>query len=254
MERISHLLLPPRRSSSAPTFGAMTVLALLLVSGLRLAAQAPDPTPLVPPIIPHNTRQSPGTTIDYKSVAFYLRSGNAMDAEGKDIPYTQVFDIKANQVPLNQAWRSFEEALKVSTPSKRIEGWSSRSDKTPGPRVNLDLDAATPATVLTVLTRLAKEHGVEPYQAPDPRDLGPFMVNVYTLKNGQVVLNFHARQVSPAYLDQLLQTARTLKPGLGIGNNRDADTYPGPKVDAIFEGLTLEELEARIRKLQAEAK
>lgn len=254
MERITQLLLPPRRTSTAPAFGATGVLTLLLVSGLHLAAQTPDPTPAVAPTIPQSTRNLPDVTIDYKNTALYLRSSNAKDAEGKAIPYTQVFDIKANQVPLNQAWRSFEEALKVGSASKSVEGWSRRSETTPGPRVNLDLNGATPATVLAVLNRLAKEYGVEPYQAPDQRDPGPFVVSAYTLKSGQVVLNFHARQVSPAFLDQLLQSARKLKPGLTIKDDRDADTSTGPKVDAIFEGLTLEELEGRVRKLQAEVR
>lgn len=254
MERISHLLLPPRRNSSAPAFGAMAIMALLLVSGLRLAAQTQDPTPLIPPVIPKFRVLTSGVKVGNENAALYIHSFNAKDSDGKDIPYTQLLEIKADQFPLNQIWKIFEQVVGDRRPNVEGEAWDSRDERISGPRVNLDLNAATPATVLAVLTRLAKEHGVEPYQAPDPRDPGPFMVNVYTLKNGQVVLNLHARQVSPAYLDQLLQKARKLKPGLGIGDNRDSDTYPGPKVDAIFEGLSLEELEARIRKLQAEAK
>lgn len=43
MERISHLLLPPRRTSSAPAFGAMAVLVISLTYALQLAAQPTDP-------------------------------------------------------------------------------------------------------------------------------------------------------------------------------------------------------------------
>lgn len=46
MERISHLLLPPRRTSSAPAFGAMAVMAISLTYALQVAAQPADPRPV----------------------------------------------------------------------------------------------------------------------------------------------------------------------------------------------------------------
>lgn len=253
MERISHLLLPPRRTSSAPAFGAMAVLAMLLVSGLRLAAQAPDPTPLVPPAIPKWRILPSGVKVGNEDAALYIHSRNAKDPDGKDIPYTQLLDIKANQVPLNQVWKIFEQVASDRRSNLEGEAWDSRDERIQGPRVNLDLNNATPAEVLGVLTRLAKEHGTTIYKAPDPRDPGPFIVAKFTLKDGRIALNLHARQVSPAFLDRLLETAKKMSPDSSAGFDRDSDKATGPKVDAIFEGLTLPELEARVRKLQAEA-
>lgn len=250
MERIKHLLMPHPRTSSAPVLGAIGVLALFLASVLRLAAQSPDPTPTVPPAMPLPTQ---GRTID-KEVAFYIQSRCAKDPEGRDIPFTQVLDIKANQVPLNQVWNAFAVAVEYGRSSTLGPKWAHRNPRIPGPRVNIDLDSAKPEEVLALLNRLAKVHGVAPYEAPTGAEPGPFEVVCYLMKDGKQVLNLHARQVSLPYLNQLMATARNLKPGAGTGAGRDADTYPGPKVDAIFEGLTLPELEARVRKLQAEAK
>jgi beta-lactamase regulating signal transducer with metallopeptidase domain len=254
MERISHLLLPPRRTSSAPAFGAMAVMALLLVSGLRLVAQTPDTTPTVAPIIPKWRTLPSGERVGNEHAALYIRSRNAKDAEGKDVPYTQLLDIKADQVPLNQIWRIFENVASTPGPYIGGEAWDSRDERVAGPRVNLNLDGAKPSEVLALLHRLAQTHGEPPYQAPPTTDPGHFIVTKYMLKDGRIVLNLHARLVSPAFLDRLLLTARTIPSGTSSGFDRNSDTTPGPRVDAIFEGLTLEELEIRIRKLQAEAK
>jgi beta-lactamase regulating signal transducer with metallopeptidase domain len=253
MERISHLILPPRRTSSAPAFGALAVVTLLLATSLHLAAQVPDPTPVVPPAIPKWRILPSGVKVGNENAAIYIHSRNAKDPDGKDIPYTQLLDIKANQAPLNQVWKTFEQVASDRRPNLESEAWDSRDEKVQGPRVNLDLNGATPAEVLSVLTRLAKEHGAAIYKASDPRDPGPFIVAKFTLKDGRIALNLHARQVSPAFLDRLLETAKRMSPDTSAGFDRDSDKTTGPKVDAIFEGLTLQELEARILKLQAEA-
>jgi len=258
MERISHLLLPPRRTASAPAFGAMAIMALLLVSGLRLAAQTPDPTPSVPPIIPMGHALG-DVVVNTEGSRLYIQSRNAMGADGKPIPYSQILDVKAAQMPLNQIWKDFENVVKVGRPDTGSQMWDSPSEKFSGPLVNIDLNGVAPADVLALLKNLAEKHGVAPYQAPLPTDLPGFQVTKHTLKDGQVTLDFHARQVSSTYLDTLLAEARRFVGSTdlhngSIGFDRDHDTFSGPKVDAIFEGLTLQELEARIRKIQTEAK
>ncbi len=252
MERISHLLLPPRRTTSAPAFGAMTLMGLLLVASLRLVAQTPDPTPTLPPAIPQDAHLLDDPNAPQKH--FYFRCRNEKDTDGKDIPYTSLMDLKADQMPLNQMWASFDLVVKNQALSQGFVGWKIRDESIPGPRINLDLHDAKPAEVLAVLTRLARQHGVEPYKAPDPMEPGPFTVAMDRGKDGQNVYFFHARRVSPAFLDQMLETARTLVPGTGTGFQRSQDAHPGPKVDALFEGITLKELEVRIRRIQAEAK
>jgi hypothetical protein len=248
MERITHLLLPPRRTSSAPAFGAMAVLAFFLAAGLRLTAQTMDPTPVMPPAIPQD-----GSNPQNSTKTLYVFARNAKNAGGKEIPYSQILDIKANQMPLNQVWQIVLDATKDQVENKHSQTWATRNESIPGPRVNMDVNSAAPTEVLVILDRLAKDHCVAPYQAPDPRDPGPFTVTKYTLKDGQVVLNLHARQVSPAFLDLLLETANKLHADTSAGFQRDSDKASGPKVDAIFEGLSLRELEARVRKLQAES-
>jgi hypothetical protein len=253
MERISHLLLPPHRTSSAPAFGAVAILALLLVSGLHVVAQTPDPSPVVHPEIQHRLLKVPkadGKTITEHPPAIYIHSRNAKDVDGKDIPYTQIMDIEAHQVALYQLWKVFEEAAKDNRPN--IEAWVSKDDKFQGPLVDIDLHGAKPEDVFASLNRLAKQFGVGPYQAPSPSEFGPIYVAKYTNKDGQVVLNLHARQVNTAFLDRLLVTARDLPPGSSAGFERGPEESDGPKLDAIFEGLTLQQLEARVRKLQTE--
>ena len=252
MERISHLLLPPRRTSSAPAFGAMAVIALLLVAGLRLAAQTPDPIPKIAPTVPQGISYQTKRGIDPDGTALFIEVKNERDSEGNYIPYTQLLDIKANLVPLNQIWAAIDVAIKSDRSTPLGCKWASRDDQIPGPRVNMDLTGAKPHQVLETLTRVAQMYGVAPYEAPDPRQPGAFTITKYTLKDGRIVLNVHARQVSPAFLNQLLDTARTIAPGTGVGLPRDQDRSTGSKVDAIFEGLTLPELETRLRKLQAE--
>jgi beta-lactamase regulating signal transducer with metallopeptidase domain len=251
MERISHLLLPHPRTASAPAFGALALLALLMTAGLHLGAQVHDPTPAVAPAVPQGNR--PGVT------ALYLRSRNALDAAGKDIPYTQLWDIKADQVPLNQAWEGFESLLDSPRPDKRSQSWAARNGRIPGPRVNLDLEGATSADVLAVFNHLAQIHGVDPYQAAPTTELGPFSITRNISKDGRMLFNLHARQVSPDYLDKLLAEAARLQTSGGTWGGtatfaREADTATGPRVDAIFEALSLEELQIRVRKLQAETK
>ncbi len=252
MERISHLLLPPHRTSSAPAFGALAILAALLASGLHLVAQTPDPSPVVPPEIPHRTLKV--TKVDGKTIterpAIYIHSRNAKDADGKDIPYTQILDIQAHQVALYQLWKVFEEVAKDKRPN--MEAWVSKDDKFQGPLVDVDLHGAKPEDVFASLNRLAKQFGVGPYQAPRPSEFGDIYVAKYTNKDGQVVLNLHARQVSTVFLDRLLVTAKDLPPGTSAGFERESEETAGPKFDAIFEGLTLQQLEARVRKLQTE--
>jgi beta-lactamase regulating signal transducer with metallopeptidase domain len=262
MERITHLLLPPRRTSSAPAFGAMAVMALILASGLRVMAQTPDPTPSVAPVIPKRSILPSGAKVGNENAALYIHSRNAKDADGKDIPYTQLLDIKADQMALNQVWRDYEETIQERRPDMNFQVWDGRDERIPGPRINLDLTAATPSDVYAVLNRLAAKFGVDPYQPPSPAALKNFLVTIHFLKDGQVCFDLYARQVSKDYLDKLLMEAHKLanSPGTGTsggknacGFDRGSDTYPGPKVDAIFEGLTLQELEVRVRKLQAEA-
>ena len=246
MKRIQQLLLPVPRTSSAPAFGAVAVLTLLLATGLRLGAQVHDPTPAVAPVVPQGN--CPNGT------ALYCRSFNAKDTAGKDIPYTQLLDIQANQVPLNQVWATFENLVKDSRPRMSSETWAPCDTKIPGPRVNLDLNNATPAEVQVTLERLAKEHGVAPYQAPSPYALGEFKVGKRTAEDGTPHYSLHARQVSVGRLATLLAEARRAETSAGfregsMGFNRDLDTEAGPKVDAIFEDLPLQELEKRVNTL-----
>jgi len=256
MERITHLLMPPRRSSSAPAFGAMTIMTLVLASGLHVWAQTPDPTPDVPPAIPEHTPEGPGLKIRTAHSNLYIRSRNAKDAAGKDLPYTQLFDIKADQMPLNQLWKDFKAVADAPQAQKTSQTWDSRDESIPGPRVNIDLEGAKPDDVVTLLHRLAALHGVAPYQAPPTAELPPFRVASHRRQDGQITLDLHARQVSRAFLDELLTAARKLSglpSGSGIAQifTREGDTGHGPKLDAIFEGLTLQELEAGIQRLQA---
>ncbi len=230
----------------------MAILAVLLASGLHLVAQASAPSPRAPPEVPHRTLNIPkvdGKTIA-ESPAIYVHSQNAKDADGKDIPYTQILDIQAHQVALYQLWKVFEEVVKDKRPN--MEAWVSKDDNFQGPRVDMDLHGAKPEDVFASLNRLAKHFGVGPYQAPSPSEFGEIFVAKYTNKNGQVVLNLHARQVSTLFLDRLLVTAKILPPDSSAGFERESEEPAGRKFDAIFEGLTLQQLEARVRKLQSE--
>lgn len=258
MERITALLLPRPRTSTAPAFGAAAVLTLLLASGLRLGAQAPDPTPSVAPAIPTQAQNLPKGVRVSSGSAFYLASEPAKDAEGKPVPYTQLLTVKADQMPLNQVWKAFDEGTRNQGLHPRFQAWAHRDEKVAGPRVNLDMEKATPAQVLAVLNGLAEKHGVAPYQAPASTDLKPFSITKHTTKEGKVLFDFHARQVSGIHLDKLFQMAKALGHNQLLANGavvdgREKDVHPGPKVDALFEALTLEELEARIAKLRAEA-
>jgi hypothetical protein len=257
MERISHLLLPPRRTSSVPAFGTVAILTILLASALRLVAQTPDPTPAVPPTIPKWSILTSGGKVGNEHADLYIHSRNTKSPDGEDIPYTQLLDIKADQAPLNQVWKSFEKVASVRGPIVESETWECRDERVSGPRVNLDLNGAKPAEVLALLNRLAKTYGVAAYHAPANTELGGFRVTKHSGKDGRISFDLHARQVSHGFLDRLLAVAKDLNVSTDIkeitsGFDRDSDTSSGPKVDAIFEGLTLQELEARIRKIEAE--
>ncbi len=246
MERIRHLLLPPPRTSSTPMFGAAAVLALVLASGLHLGAQTYSSTPATAPEIPQGNGP--------KKTDLYFRSYNAKDSEGKDIPYTQLMEIKANQVPLNQIWATFETLVKQGQPEGSAKTWATCESKTPGPRVNLDLKDATPAEVISILKRLAKDHGVAPFLAPSPFSLGDFKVGKRAAEDGITRYDLHARQASAGKLKEMLEIAHKLETSPGVINgsmshNRSTDIHPGPKVDAIFEDLPLAELERRVNDL-----
>jgi hypothetical protein len=143
--------------------------------------------------------------------------------------------------------------------SKTSQTWDSRDESIAGPRVNIDLTGATPAEVHALLNRLAVTYGVAPYQAPASADLPDFRVVRRRSKDGQITLDLHARQVSTAFLDELLVQARKLAAAPGGGGiastfKRERDDHAGPKVDAIFEGLSLQDLESRVREVQARGK
>jgi len=251
MERIQHLLAPAPHVPSAPLAGAATILALVLTTGLGLQAQSHDPAPLVAPAVPQGNR--PGHT------ALYIHAHNLKDSEGKDIPYAAIFDIKADQVPLNQAWGQFLRMTKPRGPRVYGESWCPLDRKVAGPRVNLDLKDATLAEVLKVLGLLAQQKGVAPYEPPAPYELPEVTITKYALKDKSHVLDFHARQVSAAYLDHLMAEARRLMAAQDVDGGtmaygRDDDHGRGPKLDALFEGVTLEELQAKVQRLKAEGR
>lgn len=248
MERIQNLLLPAPRSSSAPAFGAVAILTLLLATGLHLGARNPDAAPGMPT----HMELPKGVTVNWDSTHLYLDIHHAKDAEGKKIPYTFLVDLVAQEVPLNQAWKAFQEAFQaVAGKDREIQIFGSRAEKVEGPRVSLDLKGATPAEVEAALNRLAKEHGVAPYQAPPDHALGVFKIGKHVAADGSTRYDLHARQVSCSYLLELLATARKLETDSAIRNGaianmRDRDKGTGPKVDAIFEDLPLPELEKRV--------
>jgi len=171
MERISHLLLPPRRTSSAPAFGAMAVMAVLLVSGLHMVAQTPDPTLEQPSANARLIKVPKATGVNADHSRLYIFSRSAKDAEGKDIPNTQLLDIKANQVPLNQLWKDFAIVVKDPSQTKDSQIWEGRDDQVSGPLVDINLTAVKADEVLAILHRLAKQFGVSAYQPPSSTEL-----------------------------------------------------------------------------------
>lgn len=202
MERISHLLIPPRRTSSAPALGAITVMALLLVAGFRLQAQSPDPAPKssaaaakvsIPkgqsPVIPKWITLPSGMKVGNEQAAIFIHSRNAKLADGKDIPFTQLLDIKADQVPLNQVWKLVEGVVNTQCSDMTSDTWDSRRDEIGGPDVTIDLDGVSPAEALALLNQLAKQHGVAPYQSPVSGDLQNIRVTMsLTAANPQAVI------------------------------------------------------------------
>lgn len=246
MERIRHLLLPPPRTSSTPMFGAAVLLALVLASGLHLSAQSHDPSPAVAPEIPDGGIPA-GTCLFFRIYAM-------RDAAGEDIPYTQQLEIKANQVPLNQVWAQFEELVSAGLPNGSRKVWAARNEMTPGPWVNLDIKDASPAEVLSILNRLAKEHGVAPFQAPVKLPTRNSTVTKRMAADGISRYDLFAPEVSVKYLKGLLEAARRLETNpehknIVLSCPRDCEKDPGPKVDAIFEDLPLAELERRVNEL-----
>ncbi len=251
MERIQQLLLPTPRTSSTPVFGAVALLTLLLATGLHMGAQSPSAAPGMPT----NMELPKGVTVNWNSTHLYMNIHHAKDAEGKKIPYTFLVDLVANEVPLKQAWKTFQDGFQaVVGKDLEVQTFGHRDEKVEGPRINLDLKGATPAEVQTTLMRLAKEHGVAPYQAPPDHPLGEFKVGKRTAEDGSTRYSLHAPQVSVGYLRTMLESARDFdedpefKSGYAC-DPRDKDTHPGPKVDAIFEDLPLPELEKRVKAL-----
>lgn len=202
MERISHLLLPPRRTSSAPAFGAMAVMALLLVTGLRLQSQTRNPTPNPPTpsvgvriskdqplVIPKWITLPSGMKVGNEQAAIYIHSQNAKLADGKDVPFTQRLDIKADQVPLNQIWRLVEGVISRQSADMTSDTWDSRKEEIGSPIVTIDLNSASPTEVLALFNQLAKQHGVAPYQSPISGDLQNIRVTMsLTAANPQAVI------------------------------------------------------------------
>jgi len=220
-----------------------------LAARLGLPAQNPDPAPRVAPAVPQGN--CPAGT------ALYLKVYNAKDEDGKDIPYSKLFDLKADQVSLNQAWAAFLEHSQATTPCGSAESWAALDARIAGPRVNLDLKGATPGEVLAVLNRLARQKGVPAYEVPGPAELPNFSITKYVRKDGETVLDLHARQVSFAFLDTLMSGAQGMVLDSGLVSStstftRSSDHGTGPKVDALFEGLTLKDLQAKVQRLKAE--
>lgn len=251
MERIQQLLLPTPRTSSTPVFGAVALLTLLLATGLHLGAQSPSAAPGMPT----NMVLPKGVTVNWDSTRLYLDIHHAKDAEGKNVPYSFLVDFVAQEVPLNQAWQTFQEAFQtVAGKDREIQIFGSRAEKMEGPRVSLDLKGATPAEVQATLRRLAQEHGVAPYQPPPDHALAVFKIGKHVAVDGGLRYDLHARQVSLDYLTTLLAEARRADASADFREGsmtfaRDGDKGTGPKVDAIFEDLPLPELEKRVNAL-----
>ena len=255
MERIRQLLLPPPRTSSTPMFGAAAVLALVLASGLHVAAQSPSS-----PGMPIHMELPKGVSVDWKTTHLYLSIHHAKDAEGKKIPYTFLVDFVADEIPLNQAWKVFQESFQqVAGMDTEVQAFDSRHNEVAGPKVSYDLKGATPAEIQTTLERLAKEHNVPPYQVPPSHALAGFSLSKRTAEDGTTRYSLHARQASTECLKGLIENARNVEAhpearNIKLTDDRASDTHPGPKVDAIFEDLPLAELEKRVNDLIEGAK
>jgi len=256
MERIRQLLLPAPRTSSTPVFGAVAVMALILASGLHLAAQSPAPAPGMPT----NMELPKGVKVDWDSTHLYLHLHNAKDVSGKVIPHAWTMDLVAREVPLNQVWATFQDTLKTTLKATgQCQSFSPRDAKVEGPKISLNLKGATPAEVQAALEGLAKENGVAPYEAPAPHTLGSFTIGKRTAEDKTTRYSLHARQVSVGYLPELLAEARRADKSVEFASgsmswDRNKDTHSSPKVDAIFEDLPLAELEKRVNALIESAK
>lgn len=253
MERIRHLLLPPPRTSSTPMFGAAAVLALVLASGLHLAAQSPSATPSVPPL-PQCLELDPGMG--------FLAFTHPKDEAGKPIPFVYRVDFICREVPLNAAWRGFQNVYGqiAGGDSEANVGLTDKStnEKVEGPAVTFNLQGATLAEVKATLERLAKEHNVPPYQAPFGPDPSDYSLSKRSTKDGSNRYSLQASRVSVAYLRELLHRANYAEAHPEVSgifsSKREYDTHPGPKVDAIFEDLPLAELERRVNELIEQSK
>lgn len=248
MDRIRHLLLPPPRTSSTPMFGAAALLALVLASGLHLAAQSPSATPSVPPL-PQGLELDPGMG--------FLAFTHPKDEAGKPIPFVYRVDFICREVPLYAAWRGFQNVYGqiAGADSETNVGFADKStnEKVDGPAVTFNLQGATLAEAKATLERLAKEHNVPPYQAPSGPDPSDFSLSKRSTKDGSNRYSLQASRVSVAYLRELLHRATYAEAhpevsGIFSGK-REYDTHPGPKIDAIFEDLPLPELEKRVNDL-----
>jgi Zn-dependent protease with chaperone function len=265
MERISHLLLPPRRTSSAPAFGAMAVMAALLATGLYSQARTTAPrtasqnkatqdsaTPGTVIVRPKWIVLPSGAKVGNENAAIYIHSRNAKDPRGKDLPHTQLLDIKADEVPLNQIWKLVEDVINTRDANTGSDTWDSRRQEFGGPNISLDLTGASPEDVLATLNKLAKQLQVAPYQGV-ASNAPEFRFSKHKGPDGQTSFDLVARKVSSGFLEKMLNAAKFMasddsKSGFMVG----PDTSSGPKVDVNFEGLSLKELEERIHNLQAE--
>jgi len=247
MERIRHLLLPPPRTSSTPMFGAAAVLALVLASGLHLAAQAAT-TPGMPVNmgLPEGVNLNPGELL----LTFY----HPKDAAGMGIPYSYRVDFLCRDVPLNEAWKTFINVHgEIAKQDRETSVGAFIGEKQGCPAVSFHLRGATLREVKATLEDLSRKHGVPLFEAPLPFPLEDFTLSKRMVAGGINHYSLHASRVSVVYLRELLHRAKyaeTHPEVSGIyGSKRENDTHPGPKVDAIFEDLPLAELERRVNDL-----
>jgi len=253
MERIQHLLFPSYHMPSAPRIGAVAALALILASGFHLLARTPQQTNPVGAI----AQKQDGTWPPDGGIKdLYVARTSVYDAQGKPVPYTWTVDLFANDVPLNQAWRSFLEAMKADPTYRNSRNWSPRKLEIAGPRISVDLRKVPPTEVVALFEKLAKENGVAPYVEPERVGPSDFYVTKRTRPDGKAHYDFHASQVSLPFLEKLMAEARSLDAdpgarGATVGEERKEDNHPGPKVDALFEDLSLPELEKRVQALKA---
>jgi hypothetical protein len=270
MQRIQQLLLPPSHTSSASRICALAILALGCAAGFRLMAQAEsrpipqDPkyiTLRVPKVVGQpaiRTKNGVETAVlglNTGSTELNLSRTNSLDESGKQIPFSWRVSIHAENIPLYQVWAEFEKLMDAKEAYSTVEANSHRDDRIEGPKVSVNIKAANPSILQTILEQMAKDSGVEPYKKSQNPVSGLSSVRKLTLEDGTTLYSIHALQVSHSTLARLLETARKEEVLKDVKNRtmtfkRDTDTGPGPKVDAVFENLTLAELERRVEALK----